>query len=211
MKIIVVHGEDTAKSYERLTTFINSAKERGWDIVTDAIPETPSLFGTQRLIIIRDYKLLGKKELKKISVLEGTLVIYHAGLIPQAFIKSLPPATKTEKFDLPKMLFVFLESLSPRNELRSLKLLHDLSKNTPIELVFFMTSRHFRDLYWVLTDQSAITPAWRASKLKSQANKFGAERLKILIGRLSEIDIEAKTGISDLTSALDLFIIKNLQ
>ena len=56
MKIIVLHGEDSQKSYARLTKFIDSAKSRGWEIVTDEFPNTPSLFGINRLIIYRDYR-----------------------------------------------------------------------------------------------------------------------------------------------------------
>jgi len=33
MKIILIHGDHSLKSYERLQTLINVAKERDWEIV----------------------------------------------------------------------------------------------------------------------------------------------------------------------------------
>lgn len=211
MKIIVLHGEDTEKSYERLVKFVDSAKSRGWEIISDELPATPSLFGVERLIVYRDYKLLTKADIKKFAKSEGTLAIYHQGILPQIFLKSLSKDVRVEKFDLPKLLFVFLESIYPGNEKRCVKLLHDLTKNTAIELVFYMMTRHLRDLYWVLTDSDSMPiPSWRLSRLKSQANKFGVDRIKQMIRELSRIDIEIKTGVSDTTMSLDLFVIKNL-
>jgi hypothetical protein len=212
MKIIVLHGEDTEKSYERLVKFMESARSRNWEIITDQFPATPSLFGVERLIVYRDFKLLSQTDIKKFTKFDGTLVIYHQAVLSQAFLKSLPRDTKIEKFDLPKLLYVFLESISPGNEKKSVKILHDLTRNTVVELVFYMLCRHLRDLYWVLVDPSSMMiPSWRLGRLRTQAEKFGVDLLKQMINKLSEIDIEVKTGTSDLASSLDLFIIKNIQ
>ena len=37
MKIIVLHGDDSEKSYTRLTKFIKEAKKRNWEIVNDKL------------------------------------------------------------------------------------------------------------------------------------------------------------------------------
>lgn len=212
MKIIVLHGDGIEESYERLIKFIESAKSRGWEIITDEFSATPSLFGVERLIIYRNYNLLTKSDIKRFLKFDGTLVIYHQGILPQTFLKTLPRDVKIEKFDHPKILFVFLESLYPGNEKKSIKLLHDLNKNTAIELVFYMLARHLRDLYWVLTDPTSMAiPTWRLTKLKTQANKFGPDRIRQMVSELTKIDISVKTGVSDLASSLDLFIIKNIQ
>ena len=212
MKIIVLHGDDTEKSYERLTKFIETAKKRSWEIVTDEFPNTPSLFGTERLIIYRDFKLLTSKDIKNFDRFEGTLVIYHPGDLPQTFIKQMPKDFKMEKFELPKILFIFLESFYPGNSTRSLKLLHDLIKTTAIELVFFMLARHLKDLYWVTIDPKTNQyQSWRLSKLKSQSDKFGIEKLKQIISDLSDIDIKVKTSKTNLLTELDLLIVKQLE
>jgi hypothetical protein len=212
MKIIVLHGDDTAKSYERLSKFIETAKKRSWEIVTNEFPNTPSLFGTERLIIYRDFTLLSKNDIKNFDRFEGTLVIYHQGELPQTFIKQMPPDFKMEKFELPKILFTFLESFYPGNGIRSIKLLHDLVKNSAVELVFFMLARHLKDLYWVSIDPKTNQyQSWRLSKLQSQSEKFGIEKLKQIISKLSDIDILVKTSKADLLTELDLLIVKHLE
>jgi DNA polymerase III delta subunit len=47
--------------------------------------------------------------------------------------------------------------------------------------------------------------------LKYQAEKFGLEKLKQIIGQLSDIDIEVKTSKADLLTSLDLLIVKQLE
>ena len=212
MKIIVLHGDDSPKSYERLMKFVDTAKKRNWEIITNEFPNTPSLFGIDRLIIYRDYSLLTKQDIKNFDRFDGTLVIYHDSILPQTFLKLMPADFKMEKFELPKILFTFLESFYPGNSSRALKFLHDLTKVEAIELIFFMLGRHMRDLYWVSIDpKTSQYPSWRLSKLKYQAEKFGLEKLKQIIGQLSDIDIEVKTSKADLLTSLDLLIVKQLE
>lgn len=212
MKIIVLHGDDSVKSYERLTKFIDSAKKRGWEIITDEFPNTPSLFGLDRLIIYRDYKLLSKQDIKNFDKFDGTLVVYHDSELPQTFLKQMPTDFKMEKFELPKILFVFLESFYPGNADRALRLFHDLLKNTVAELISFMLARHLKDLYWIKVDpKSSQFPAWRAGKLISQASKFKDGKLELIINKLAEIDIKVKSSKADLTTSLDLLMVKQLK
>jgi hypothetical protein len=212
MKIIILHGDDSAKSYERLMKFVDAAKKRNWEIVTDEFPKTPSLFGTDRLIIYRDFSLLSKTDTKNFDRFDGTLVIYHDGILPQTFLKLMPADFKMEKFELPKILFTFLESFYPGNSARCLKLLHDLIKTQAVELIFFMLARHLKELYLVGIDpQTSLYPPWKLAKLKSQIEKFGVEKLKKIINELSDIDIEVKTGKADLLTSLDLLIVKQLE
>jgi DNA polymerase III delta subunit len=212
MKIIVLHGQDSNKSYDRLTKFIDVAKKRSWEIVTDSFPNTPSLFGNERLIIYRDYKLLSKTDIKNFVKFDGTLVIYHAADLPATFLKEIPKDAKIEKFDLPKLLFVFLESIYPDNSKNCLKLLHEVVKTEPTELVMFFIARHFRDLYWVSVDPTSTGfPSWKVGKLKSQANKFTINNVKLIINNLAEIDVKVKSSKADLLTELDLLLIKELK
>jgi hypothetical protein len=212
MKIIVLHGDDTVKSYERLMKFVATAKKRSWDIIYDSFPNTPSLFGTERLIIYRDYTLLSKNDIKNFDRFDGTLVVYHTAPLPQTFIKLMPADFKMEKFEMSRILFSFLESFYPGNQIKTIKLLHDLTKTQPIELTFFMLARHLKDLYVASIDPKTNQyPTWRLSKLKSQSDKFGIEKLKQIISNLSDIDIEVKTSKADLLTELDLLMVKQLE
>lgn len=224
MKIFVLHGDDTAKSYERLKKFTDSAKERSWEISYLDGSDRPfeenlsntSLFGSERFFILRDFRKLGKKEItwldKKHADLSGNLIIYNEGVLNQTFVKSLPKDTKFEEFKLPVLIWNFLDTIVPGNPVRLIKQFHKIIEKEPVEFIFTLIARQIRDLYWVKVDPKSFNlPSWRLSKLKVQSSKFTEEQLISLINKMSEIDIEAKTGKADLVSSLDLVILKQLK
>lgn len=223
MKIIVLHGSDVVKSYERLKKFIDTARSRSWEVsFVDESENTleenlsaMSLFGSERFFILREIKRLGKKETtwlkKKYTDLPGNLIIYHEGELGKTFINSLPNP-KIEEFKLPKLVWSFLELLRPGATGELVRMFHKIIEKEPAEFVFALIAKQFRDLFWVKTDPvSTGFPSWKIGKLKSQASKFSPEKLKEIIGNLGEIDVNVKTGKTDLVSALDLFIFKHLE
>jgi DNA polymerase III delta subunit len=224
MKIFVIHGDDTAKSYERLTKFTDSAKERSWEISYLDESEAPieenlsnaSLFGAERFFILRDFRRLGKKETtwinKRYADLSGNFIIYHEGVLNQTFLKSLPKDTKIEEFKLPVLIWNFLDTIVPGSSLRVIKQFYKIIETEPVEFIFTLVARQIRDLYWVKVDPKSFNlPSWRLSKLKSQSSKFTEEQLASILNRMSEIDVEVKTGKADLVSSLDLVILKQLE
>ena len=71
MGIIVIHGDNINKSFERLSYYLKSAKERNLDIrkitPSDNLSEaltSVSLFANDSLLVIEDIKRRNKKELK---------------------------------------------------------------------------------------------------------------------------------------------------
>lgn len=200
MKTIILHGSDVTKSYARLASFISEAKKRGWDIVNDVVEDTPSLFGTEKLIIIRKYQLLTAKDLNVIKDTPGTLVIYSEGDIPQKFISSLSKVDKIEKYELPKIVWGFLDRLD-------LLSYYKVVESEPVEFVFSLISSRLKEMY--LTKKGLLNlPAWRMSKLKKQSDKYNLGQLTDSISDLSQIDIQTKTGQQDLQTGLLLFMIK---
>jgi DNA polymerase III delta subunit len=224
MKIIVLHGENTEKSYERLCKFVDTVKNRSWEIIyldesslniKEAISGV-SLFEKERFFVLRNYLKLTKGEIswinKNCSRLSGTLIIYHEGILPLTFLKSLPNDAKIEEFKLTKTIWVFLEYLYPGNSENTVRKLHEVIKRDVPEFVFSVAAKHFRDLYWSKIDSSSIPyPSWRISKLKFQCSKFSESLLKEIIDDMAEIDIKAKTSKADLISSLDLLLIKKLK
>lgn len=189
MKIIILHGDDTIKSYIRLSKFMTEAKKRNWE-VTDYNNDSVSnqtLFGNERFFILKDYKSLDKKQIKKIEKYDGNLIIYHEGSIPVTFIKLLPKDTKIEKFELPQLLWKFLDCFDGRNNY-TLKIFHDLLKTQPVEFILAMI-------------------AW---KLRKKYRAKPTPEVELLILELAEIDVKAKTGKAKLKDSLDLFVIKRL-
>jgi DNA polymerase III delta subunit len=224
MKVVVLHGDDEKKIYERLQKFVSVAKERAWemaqldesDISVREQLNTSSLFSANRFFTLKEISKLGKKELewlaKNYENLDGTLIIYHEGVIPISFLKALPKETKIEEFKLPVLLWNFLDGLAPGNCNRQVSTFHKIIEKQPVEFIFSLIAKHFRNLYWVAVDPTSTGfPFWKLGKLKSQASRFTVEKLQQLIGSLAEIDIKVKTSKANLTDELDLIIIKQLE
>jgi len=224
MKIIILHGDDIEKSYSRLKKFIDVAHSRSWEVSyidesdrkIEEILSASSLFGSEQFFILKDIKLLGKKEIswlkKKTSELSGNLIIYHDGSLSAGILKSFPDEAKIEEFKLPVLLWNFLDNIVPGRGDYSVRMLHKILEKHPVEFVFSLIAKHLRDLYWVKSGvSSAGFPFWKINKLKSQASSFSSEKLKFLIDLMARIDYDVKTSKADLTSELDLLLIKHLE
>ena len=225
MKIIVLHGDDALKSYERLQKFIDVGQNRSWEIIRidskyENIPEALAargLFEKDKLVIVSDFGLLNKKAIswinQKKKSIGGTLIVYNSSPLSKTKLNSLKSIDKIESFDLPKLIWKFLDSFYPGNSLSSLKLLEELSKSNPVEFVFALLGRHIRDVYWAKIEPDTMPyPSWRVGKLKSQASKFSSsDEIRELINALADTDIESKTGSDSLKDLLDFIIITKLE
>lgn len=224
MKIFIIHGEHTLDSYNRLQEYTKKAKENDWEIqyvekdisnLQDAFLEQ-SLFGKERLLIIKDIQLINDKLLKWLTQNEKrikiNLIIYHKGIITQKLIKSLPKKDKVEEYKIPKLIWNFLDSFYPGNIKNAYKLFHEVIKNQPVEFVFAMLARQIRDIYWAKVDSSTMEyPSWRVSKYKNLAIKYDTKTLETLIDEMSLADINSKTSHTDLTRSLDFLMAKYLE
>ncbi|MEK7168420.1 MAG: hypothetical protein AAB778_00235 [Patescibacteria group bacterium] len=192
MKIIVLHGNDTEKSYARLTKFIDEAKKRQWQVTDYSLQEVEnqSLFDENKFYILYDYKLLDKNTAEKLKKYAGNLVVYHNAKIPAPTLKNLN-ADKVELFELPQMLWKFLDNITVKG-------LHEITETQPIEYIFAMIG-------WKLK-QNYISKAWPASLVKDPTEKNAN-----LITELAKIDVKSKTTDAKLSVLLDYFIAKHLQ
>ncbi len=218
MRISLIHGENHLLAYEKYRNLIDASKVKGFEIiaiddihkiVSQSLFEDKVVFTLEKAnkVKLNDWKWLAKNAPKYTS----NLLIYYEGSAPVTVTRNLPKDAKIEKFDLPKIIFNFLDSFFPGNSKNSLKLLNEVVVNEPIELVFHLLSRHLRDLYWVKVSKETMQiPSWRIGKLSSQASKFPERNLKETINELAEIDIRSKTSDENLKSLLDIFIIKSL-
>jgi len=182
MRIIVLHGDDTEKSYSRLTTFEKEAKKRGWKITDFNFDEivNQSLFDEESFYILKDYKVLDKKLIEKLKKYSGNLIIYNTGKIPVPTLKNLY-ADKTELFELPQLLWKFLDNMTVIG-------FHELLKTQAVEYILAMM-------------------AW---KFKQNYIKNPSDKNRDLITKLAEIDVKSKTGKADLLLSLDILLLKNL-
>lgn len=224
MRITLIHGTDIEASQKRFYKILDAIKKRDWDIVTvekslSTIPEqltANSLFEKQRLFVINDFDLVNKKDLewllKNHNRIETNLLIFKDGDVTKSVLGKLGKDIKVEQFSLPKILFVYLDSIYPGNHKKALHMFHALLVNEPAELVIAMMGTHLRDLLWVkVAPESFAGPSWRKEKLLRQANKFGEEKLKIFIEKMAQIDLKVKTSQANLTDSIDFLLTTELQ
>lgn len=206
MKITLIHGEDTNGSYKALTELRNSVKKKGWTVTKQL--GSSDLFDKKQVYFCDDISKLKKEDLGG----DGFMIIYSSHELTPNQLKILPKDSKIQKFDLPKIIFNFLDSFYPGNAKKVLNLLHELTSRESVELVFAILVKHIRDIYWVKVDEAGLPyPDWRVLKIMKQADRFKMEDLKLVINKLSEIDVKAKTSTEKLGTLLDFVVLTNLQ
>ncbi len=224
MKITLIYGEDTEKSRQRYLNIINTLKKKNWEIVkvnledkakfSDKIATSISLFSDKTLFVLDKFNKLPVSELSKLKNLktDSNILFWQSGKALQKNLKLLPKETNIEKFEIPFLVFKFLDSFFPKNSTICIKLFHNILKESPPELVFAMFASHIKDLYWSLISPETLPyQSWRVNKLKSQGEKFGKTKLKKLIKLLAKLDIKSKTSQTNLVTSLDLLIFKELK
>lgn len=134
-----------------------------------------------------------------------TLSIKETGIFTKAVVK---------KFDFPKEIFAFLESIKPGNERGSIVLFHRVIETQETEFVFFMMVRHFRILLGLEAspdqqiDEVKRLGPWQITKLSSQRKLFTIDGLKNFYNKLFNIEKGLKTGklSSPLPFAIDFLL-----
>lgn len=224
MKTIILHGDDTVRSYDRLLKFIEIAKDRNWEVIrtkevnlsVQELLRGGSLFQKGRLVVLEDINLLNKSVTdwlkKEEENIDSTFVIYSQGVVNQRLIKSLPTEIKVEEFKIRSQVWNLIESFSPGNAKNSIILLNEVVKKDPIEFVFTLLVRQLRDLYLLKIDPNALSyPPWRLTKLRRQASKFTEPLLREIIREIADADIKSKTSQVELKDSLDFIIISKLE
>lgn len=195
--ITLIHGEDSLRARDKFTVLIEEYKKKGYEIIAEGSGN--SLFSQKVLLVVEN----PKKFFWDIQV--SDVLILYDGNVPANIIKLLPTGAKIEKFAVPGKLFAFLDKIT-------LSSFQEIIKTEPLELVFAMLGRQFRDLYWANIDPKTLGyKSWRVAKLQGQAKKLGTGKLKKLLAKMSRIDVLAKTGERDLLTSLDLLIASELE
>src|SRR3989339_296267 len=223
MKIVVIHGEDTARSRARLEEVVDRVKAKGYEVVrlsgqekTNLTESTrfQSLFGTKQLYLLDDFDpaIFLKFITSSVRDSEIDIIAYFSKEVGKLVLKGLPPGSKLEKFDIPQKLWTFLDSFYPGNRKILLKLLHEAVTTNAIEMVVAMLARQLKDVYWVKLEPTTFAgPPWRLGKLKNKDRSFSITQLRKVIRLVAKSDYESKTGQADLLTSLDLTIIKELE
>ena len=225
-KIYIFSGEDIVNSRKAYLGQIELFEKQNQEIVHLPAKEISeesienifggnNLFGLPRAIVTENF-FSGQKSKEKdslrtkiLSFPEAVLISWEEKEITKAAGEKLGNDFVIKNFDLPKILWKFLDDLSPKNKSQNLKTFHQLIIDQEPHFIFSMIIRQFRLLIQVIDEEVDGLPPWQRGKLSLQANEFGKEKLIYLYKNLLEIDTKQKTSSSpiDLTFELDLLIL----
>lgn len=220
---IILHGEDIVNSRNALYSLrkkypgeiINLSGKTASLTEVKQILESSSLFTSKRLLIIENlYSRPSKKEtLQLIDYLSNTktntdIILWENKEISPVNLKKISSKWEIKLYSLPKLLFTFLENITPFNHQNMLKLFQEVRKTNSDEFIYLMIVRQIRLLLLAKEKSLSGIKPWLISKLTKQANKFTLTKLLEIYKKLLVIDIETKTGNPpfELNQRLDLWL-----
>src|SRR3989344_8569406 len=222
MGIIVIHGDNINKSFERLSYYKKSAINRKLEIrkitPADNISEkltSVSLFGNDSLLVIEDIKRTNKKDLKwlkeNLNAIDNDLILYEPSQLTRTILNYFPKA-KIEEFKLPKLIWKFLDEFYPKNAKNTLKLLHSIIESEAAEPIIGLINWRLLDiLTFIKNPQKILYDTWRLNKLENQSKKFSQAKVTRILEKLAKADYESKIGKADIITSLDLIIASELE
>lgn len=215
--MIILHGEDTVKSYARLAILTQELKSRNVEIIIQDASDiditylrqemgSKSLFENQKCFVIKN--LLGGAKSKNkdglIAIIKQNqdheIILWENKALTATALKSFPSA-KLENFAMSPIIFKFLDSLRPNNTQNILiswrKLLQE---GLEPEFVFAMVIRQVKLLIQAKTNFKNLKLApYPAKLINTQTTYFALDHLLDLYQELYQIDIKIKTGTSTTT------------
>jgi len=225
--MMILHGENTILSRQKLQEEIEAFKfkKKGEVLRFEAnnlslidfqqALESLSLLEENRLIILENL-FSGRSSKEKNNIIaylkksnSVNLIIWEGKKIDGRTLSSFK--SQVLRFNLPLVVFRFLDSLAPGNPVQSINLFHQSLEQDPPELIFYLLSRQIRLLILAadLKEKGLSSMKdWQKGKLIRQAKKFGLEKLIKIHQELLKIDWQQKTSQTpfNLVSQLDLFL-----
>jgi DNA polymerase III delta subunit len=222
--MLIIHGDNQIVSRNRLQSLLASfkgeiirldGKSLDLTIIKQNL-ESKSLFGQEKFLVIENLFSLRKSQLKeklleylKKEVYEN-LIIWEGIKIDGRSLLAFSKA-KIEKYEIGKIIFRFLDSLTPGNSGNLIQLYHQVLAQNGAELILFMLERQVRQLIMAadLGGKGLVEgPPWKKTILIRQAGKFKLNQLISLYQKLLAIEYNQKTGNASLplNSQLDLWL-----
>lgn len=227
--ITIIHGADIASSRK----YFLDQKPVDEDVslidgqnvtITDLVQifEGGGLFSDSKNFFIE--QLLGKRKKSKeleqiIDVItknsdENNIYLWEEKELSKSTLSTFKnPIVKL--FKLPQTLFLFLESIKPKNGKVLVSLFQQTIDVTDVEMVFFMMIRQVRILLALIDpaldgiDEVKRMAPWQKTKIQNQADNFEIDELKSLYNKLFEIEKGLKTGTLPipLKQTIDLWLL----
>ncbi len=225
--MIVIHGENTIKSRNKLVEIIEETK--GKNILVERVEaknldlptlesklQKTDLFGHGRMLVIEELHSLRRSK-KKNRLIEMTaetegvdICLWEKRKLTKNMLKKLH-ADKVYEFSLSNSLFDWLDSVSPQDSTKSkqIKLFRQAVESNDAYMCFIMLARQVRMLIQAKDGGKIKGPYFVVNKVKKQASRFNFSQLLKLHQQLHQIDLNLKTSadIVDLDKRLELLIL----
>lgn len=225
--MIIIHGENTVNSREKLINLLDLAKSHKQEVIRveakdlsesalEEILGASDLFGTKKTIVIEGLHSLPKSAKQKalIKMIASsdlhTIILWEKRSLTKTMLK---PFAKAEVFEfkISKTLFAWLDTLGKQgNETKKLQLLHDALNSDGDYFCFIMLIRQVRLLIQAKSGTKIAGAPFMITKLKTQADNFSQSELLNLYKEILKMDYAQKTSKSllSLNQWLDLLSIK---
>jgi len=216
--ITILHGDHIEKSRNELlllkqnagTKEIRELSGRNLSIETFIqATESHSLLGEQIFIIVENlFSPLGRKVktakifIDQINTLDEGVdcLIWEPKELSKEMMALFPKNVKLQTFLYPKIIFAYLDNLKSGNGQNCLKVLIELLKTEPAELVWSMTVSRMRQL---IQAQSHFVPermqTWQITRLTNQSRSFTLDTLLKLYKKMLNMEYSLKSGNSPFT------------
>jgi DNA polymerase III delta subunit len=214
--MIIIHGENTIQSRQKLIEIITQAKAQ-LTLVEHlqaselTLPQLESklqktdLFGHNRLIVIEELHSLPTSTKKKnlIELLTSAnmeICLWEKRTLTPTMLKKFEGATFYE-FKIANSLFNWLDSLSPNSSTitKQLRLLHQAFKDNDEYLCFIMLARQIRLLIQAKSGGQVTGPYFVVNKIKKQAQIFTLKQLFHIHSVLFLLDQHVKSSANSLS------------
>ncbi len=231
--MIIIHGENTTNSRQKLVEIINDQKSKNQEIIrleakqlTEASLEETlganDLFGTAKTIIIEELHSLpvSKKKKNLIDLISKPqihdIVLWEKRSLTKTMLNKISKDANQAifedfEFKISKTLFTWLDSLGKTgNAQKKLQLLHSAIETDGEFFCFLMLIRQIRTLIEIKSGGVAKGAPFMIAKINQQAASFKLDQLLSIYKELLEIDIKQKTSTSliDTVTMLDLLSLK---
>ncbi len=225
--MIIIHGENTIASRDKLIELINKAKLEHQEIIRleakdlteaqlETILGTTDLFETKKTILIEGLHSLPKSTKQKTLIQMCAdsklyeIILWEKRELTATMLKSFPGA-QNYIFKASKTLFAWLDLLGKRgDESKKIQLLHEAINTDGEYFCFLMLLRQFRLLIQAKTGEKIGGAPFMITKLNKQTQQFTLEQLLKIYSQLLEIDFSQKTSTNllSMNQQLDLLSLK---
>ncbi len=214
--MIIIHGENTIQSRQKLVDVINQAKDK--NILIERLSaksltlpgfesklQKTDLFGHSRLLIVEGLHSLprSKKKNSMIQLLANSdmsICLWEKRKLTPTMVKKFKNAT-VHHYKIANSLFNWLDSFSPNSATiaKQLKLFKLANTDNDQYLCFIMLARQIRMLIQAKSGGKIGGPYFVVQKIKRQAANFSQQQLLKTHQALFQIDQQIKSSTNYLS------------